>query len=73
MNETEAVAIAQSVAEENAWPWVSPAHVVFRRAWLKRNGGRWEVFSNAKGLGAKVRVVIDANSSAVLEKGFVGR
>lgn len=73
MSESEAIAIAQSAAKENAWPWVQPVQVTFRKAWFKRNGGRWKVFSNANGLGAKARVIIDDNTGLVIEKGFVGR
>jgi hypothetical protein len=73
MTESEAIAIAQSVAEQNGWPWGLPAHITYRKAWFKRNGGRWEIFSNANGLGAKIRVVVDDKTGLVLEKGFVGR
>ena len=72
MTEAEAIAMARSVAVEQGWAWVEPARAERQRAWLGR-GGRWVVFSNAGGLGAMVRVVIDAATGHVLEKGYVPR
>ncbi|MET0411368.1 MAG: hypothetical protein ABW217_08720 [Polyangiaceae bacterium] len=72
MTEQEAIEHARAVAREQGWAWVEPAHATFRRAWSGR-GGKWEVFSNARGLGAKARVVIDAESGAILEQGYVPR
>lgn len=72
ISEAEAIARAKQVAEEQGWAWVEPAHASFRAAWLGK-GGKWEVRSNAQGLGAKARVVLDGETGAVLEKGYVPR
>ena len=72
MNEEEAVARARRVAEEEGWAWVEPARAALRKPWLGQ-GGKWEVFSNAKGFGAKTRVVIDAATGEVLDKGYIPR
>lgn len=72
MTEPEAVARARQVAEEEGWAWVEPALTTWRPAWFGK-GGKWEIVSNAQGLGAKVRVVLDARTGAVLEKGAVPR
>jgi hypothetical protein len=72
ISEDEAVMRARQLAKEQGWSFVEPASATFRRRWL-RPGGRWEVFSNAQGLGAKVRVVLDAESGEVLERGYIPR
>jgi hypothetical protein len=72
MSEEQAIAIARRVAEQEGWAWADPALATLRKNWSGR-GGRWEILSNARALGAKVRVVLDAESGAVLEKGYVPR
>jgi hypothetical protein len=46
-----------------------------RRAAPVLDGGdrAWEVYSNAKGLGAIARIVIDAKAGTVLDKGYTPR
>lgn len=72
MTEDEAVELARAEAKRQGWAWVDPALATFRKAWLG-NGGKWEIYSNAKGLGAKARVVIDAATGVILEKGYIPR
>jgi len=72
VTEQEAIALAKQAALAEGWAWVEPAQAALHRSW-RGKGGRWVVFSNARGLGAKARVVIDAASGAVLEKGYVPR
>lgn len=72
MTEGEAIAIARAAAEQEGWAWVEPALATFREPWFGK-GGKWKIFSNALGLGAKARVVIDAQTGAVLEKGYIRR
>jgi hypothetical protein len=72
IGEAEAIAKAKQVAQEQGWAWVEPAAATLRRRWFGP-GGRWEVFSNAHALGAKVRVVLDAESGEVQEKGYIPR
>jgi hypothetical protein len=71
ISEKEAVKIAEKVAEENDWIWVEPVLATWHADWFG-NGGKWEIFSNAERLGAKVRVVID-NEGNIIEKGYVPR
>jgi hypothetical protein len=68
----DAIERARQVAKEQGWAWVEPAQATWHPAWFGK-GGKWEVFSNAHGLGAKARVVIDGQTGAVLEKGYVAR
>lgn len=72
VTEGEAIAIARAAAEQEGWAWVEPALATFRQPWFGK-GGRSEIFSNALGLGAKARVVVDAQTGAILEKGYVPR
>ena len=72
MTEAEAIQIARAAAQREGWAWAEPALATFRKPWLGK-GGKWEIFSNALGLGAKARVVIDAQTGAVLEKGYIRR
>lgn len=72
ISESEAIARAKQVALEQGWAWVDPALASLHRPWFGE-GGRWEVFSHALGLGAKVRIVIDASTGEVLEKGYLPR
>ena len=72
ITEQEAIARAKQVASEQGWAWTEPALATLHRRWLGK-GGRWEVFSHASGLGAKVRIVVDAETGEVLEKGSIAR
>jgi hypothetical protein len=72
MNEEQAVAIARRTAEQEGWAWVDPPLATLRKGWSGRSG-RWEIFSNARALGAKVRVVLDDETGTVTEKGYVPR
>ena len=70
ITEAGVIAVARRVAQVEGWLWVEPSTAIFRRGWLGRHG-RWEVFSNRDRPGLKVRVVIDAASGVVLEKGVI--
>jgi hypothetical protein len=72
VTEDEAVELARAEVKREGWAWVDPALATFRKPWFGK-GGRWEIYSNAKGLGAKARVVIDAETGAILEKGYIPR
>ncbi len=72
ISEEEAVRLAKRLAQQEGWAWVDPANAILRRRWFGR-GGRWEIFSNAHALGAKIRVVLDADSGKVLERGYIAR
>jgi hypothetical protein len=62
----------RGLAGERGWAWQEPSIAVLHRRWF-RAGGRLEILSNVLALGAKVRVVIDAESGEVVEKGYVPR
>jgi hypothetical protein len=72
IGQEEAINRAKDLAREHGWAWQDPATATLRRRWF-RAGGRWEILSNAFALGAKVRVVLDATSGEVIEKGYVPR
>jgi len=72
ISEDEAVRLARKLAEENGWGWLDPPYTTLRRQWFGP-GGRWEIFSNAAGKGPKVRVVLDAQSGQIIEKGYIPR
>lgn len=72
MTEREAIDRAKQVAHDQGWGWAEPAYATLYRSWF-RKGGKWEIFSDARGLGTKVRVVIDAQTGDVLEKGYIPR
>jgi hypothetical protein len=72
MTEQEAIARAREIAAAKGWAWVEPAQPTFHRGWFGRSG-KWEIFSNARGLGAKVRVMIDDATGAILEEGYIPR
>jgi hypothetical protein len=72
MTEAEAIQLARAAAQREGWAWAEPALATFRKPWFGK-GGKWEIFSNARGLGAKARVVIDASTGEILEKGYIPR
>lgn len=72
ISEAEAIRLAKHLAEENGWGWLDPAYTTLRRRWFGP-GGRWEIQSNAAGKGPKVRVILDAQSGQVIEKGYIPR
>lgn len=72
ISEDDAIRIAKQLASENTWGWVEPTKVIFRKSW-RGKPLRYEVYSNAHGLGTKVRVFVDANSGEILEQGYLPR
>jgi len=72
ITEQEAIARAKKVVKEQGWAWVEPARTNFRRQWFGK-GGKWEIYSHAYGLGAMARVVLDAETGEVLDKGYISR
>ena len=75
MTESEAIDLAKRVAKAEGWAWIEPARTAFSRPWFGKDKGkgRWVVFSNAIGFGAIARVVIDDQTGAVLDKGYISR
>ena len=72
ISEAEAIRLAKQLAEEKGWGWLDPAHATLRRPWFGPVG-RWEILSNAAGKGPQVRVILDAQSGQVIEKGYIPR
>lgn len=72
IDEAEAIAIARATANEQGWAFVEPVTATLRRQWFGA-GGRWEIRTNARGLGAIARFVIDASDGRVIEKGYIPR
>ncbi len=72
MTETEAAQIARQLADAEGWAWIDPPLCTHHKGWFGRPG-KWEVFSNRNGLGAKVRVVIDDLNGEVIDKGYIPR
>lgn len=67
MTSEEAIAKAKALAEHEGWFFREPASTRLISA------HRWEVLSNAHALGAKVRVIIDARSGEIIDKGYIPR
>jgi hypothetical protein len=62
----QAIRLAKQVAETQGWAWLDTPYATLRWRWFGP-GGRWKIFSNAQALGAKVRVVLDAESGGSLD------
>lgn len=74
MTEQEAIERAKQVAQEQGWGWAEPVLATLYRPWFGfGKGGKWEIFSNVQRRGGNARVVIDAETGAVLEKGYLPR
>ncbi|HEX4230469.1 MAG TPA: hypothetical protein VHZ07_17470 [Bryobacteraceae bacterium] len=72
MTQQEAIAKARQIASESGWAWVDPPRAQLRKGWFG-TGSRWEIHSNANGLGAIVRIELDDRTGEVLHKGYVKR
>ncbi|MGH7675317.1 MAG: PepSY domain-containing protein [Gemmatimonadales bacterium] len=74
MTQEEAIDRAKQVADEQGWGWAEPVMARLSRPWFGLGkGGKWEIFSNVQRRGGNVRVVIDAQTGDVLEKGYMPR
>lgn len=51
--------------------WVEPTETTWHPNWFSKKG-KWAIISNAKGLGAKIRLVI-SNEGQILEQGYIPR
>ena len=71
IKEEDALRYAKETAEKNGWAWVEPVEVTWHPSWIGKNG-KWAIITNANGLGAKIRMIID-NKGRILEKGYVPR
>ena len=73
MTADEAIAIAKEHARDHGWTWLDPASARRRVPWFRSKGARWEILSHAAGLGPKVRVIVDEDTRAVIDSGYVPR
>ncbi len=72
ITEQEAIERAKQIVQNKGWGWGEPVIATLRRPWFGK-GGRWEIFSNVQHRGGNVRVVIDVQTGAVLEEGYIPR
>ena len=72
MTEQEVLWLAEAHATARGWPFLLPAFVRLHKPWLF---GRphWDVWTNAECRGQNVRVVIDAETGAIVSSGFAPR
>ncbi len=68
----EAVELAKARAGERNWFFSDPVECEFVRGWF---GGRdrYEIETNAGRRGTKARFVIDAETGAVIDEGYIPR
>lgn len=72
INSVEAIAVARASAEAKNWSWGEPVSCELRPGWFGSNG-RYEIWTNAGMLGTKARFMIDAETGAVLQEGYIPR
>ena len=68
----QALEIAHKRAEEKNWVFVWPVNVSIHRSWSGKPR-RFEIMTNADGLGAKAHFVIDAKTGKILYQWYVPR
>ena len=71
IDKDEALSLAREAAEAAGWAWVEPVDINWRSDWLGKSG-KWEIMTNANGLGAKIRMIVRGNGE-IVEKGYVSR
>jgi len=70
IDEQAALDIAKARAAENGWAFLEPFSILLRRGWWPKVN-RYEIGSCTNRFGAKARFVIDADTGAVLEQGYI--
>lgn len=73
IDEAAALATARERATQQGWAFLEPGRVITRRTWWRGTITRYEIQSNALGKGPIARFVVDAQTGAILEEGFVPR
>jgi hypothetical protein len=73
IDQEQAIEIARARAAQNGWGFAEPLQVSHRRPWFGRGGGRFEIETNAYGLGTKARFVVDEATGAILDEGYIPR
>lgn len=73
ISQAEAIEIARQRADEKGWGFAEPVAVVTREAWFSNRVLRYEIETNAGMLGTKARFVIDGDSGAILDEGYMPR
>ncbi|HEY6530572.1 MAG TPA: PepSY domain-containing protein [Cellvibrionaceae bacterium] len=72
INQDAAIAIARQWAAQQGWSFTDPIDVVSRRSW-RGQVLRYEIATNAAQRGTKARFVIDAQTGAVIDSGYLAR
>ena len=70
LTESEALALARTVAEAQGWPFLEPVSITFRRHWFRR-GGTWTILTHFNVMGGNVGITLDDVTRQVVEKRFV--
>ncbi len=68
----EALAAARSRAQEKNWFFSDPVECEFRRGWFGLSSC-YNIETNAGRRGTKARFVIDAETGAILDEGYIPR
>jgi hypothetical protein len=72
MTQEEAIGKARQIASEAGWAWIDPPRVLLRSGWFG-SPSRWEIHSNANGLGPIVSIELEGATGEVLKKGYIKR
>jgi hypothetical protein len=67
-----AVELARARAVANGWPFGEPLQILVRRGWFGQHD-RFEIETNPGMLGTKTRFVVDAETGAILDEGYIPR
>jgi hypothetical protein len=73
MTSEEAIEKAREIADAEGWSWRTPVAVSVRRRYYLVGPREIHVTTGAGSLGASVRVVFDAETGAVVQRGFIPR
>ena len=68
----DAVAFARERARNNGWFFSDSVKCEFGQGWFGSKS-RYEIETNAGRLGTKARFVIDAETGAIIDEGYISR
>lgn len=72
IDQETAILIARQWAANQGWAFAEPVSLITRRSW-RGQVLRYEIETNAGLKGTKARFVIDANTGAVIDAGYLAR
>ena len=73
LTEDKAIALARQVAYGQGWPWLEPVRARLQRSGFSTGPSVWVVTTNDEFRGMNVRIVLDAYTGDVREKGYIPR